>query len=473
MDRVFSVDEISDQFWSAPPPPPSTTTFQRHQSSDSPDEESSSKMMNRSESEWAFQRFLQEEAHVAAVSHHSQQSSSSADSKNDSSFEIKSGSNTTTTTTTAHYHNHNHHNHHHPQKLNVKKGGGKNDTTAASFSGAAAAAPPNIPVDSEEYQAFLKSKLNLACAAVASRASFGKPQDSLARTDSGSQASNTSQSGSQAPFKGAAHDLSMSQDKDVNGLPGIPYLSTAQKKATIHVSSGNSGSSRDQSDDDELDGETATTDNMDPADAKRVRRMLSNRESARRSRRRKQAHLTELETQVSQLRVENSSLLKRLTDISQKYNAAAVDNRVLKADVETLRAKVKMAEESVKRITGLNPMFHAAMPELSTMNLPSFSGSPPSDSSADGAVPVQDDPTHHFFQPTSDDPLSTHDPIINNGLADISSAENLQPNSEAADVAGNKIGRSVSMQRVASLEHLQKRIRGGVSPSDPQFKKES
>jgi hypothetical protein len=44
--------------------------------------------------------------------------------------------------------------------------------------------------------------------------------------------------------------------------------------------------------------------------------------------------------QVAQLRVENSSLLKSLTDISQKYNESAVDNRVLKADVETLRAKV-------------------------------------------------------------------------------------------------------------------------------------
>ncbi|KAK2644788.1 hypothetical protein Ddye_019983 [Dipteronia dyeriana] len=254
------------------------------------------------------------------------------------------------------------------------------------------------------------------------------------------QASNDSQSGSQAPFKGAACDLSGSQDKDANGLPGIPYLSTAQTKATIHVSSGNSGSSGDQSEDDELDGETATTDNMDPADTKRVPRMLSKREPARRSRRKKQAHLTELETQVSQLSVENLSLLKRCTDISQKYNEAAVTNRVLKVDVETLIAKVKMAEESIKRILGLNPMFHAAMLELSTMNLPSFSGSPPSHSSVDGAVPVHDDPNHHFFQPPSDDPLSTQDPIVNNGLADISSAENVQPNSEAAAVAGNKIG---------------------------------
>jgi hypothetical protein len=44
--------------------------------------------------------------------------------------------------------------------------------------------------------------------------------------------------------------------------------------------------------------------------------------------------------QVSQLRVENSSLIRRLADVNQKYNGAAVDNRVLKADVETLRAKV-------------------------------------------------------------------------------------------------------------------------------------
>jgi hypothetical protein len=43
---------------------------------------------------------------------------------------------------------------------------------------------------------------------------------------------------------------------------------------------------------------------------------------------------------VAQIRVENSSLLRRLADVNQKFNAAAVDNRVLKADVETLRAKV-------------------------------------------------------------------------------------------------------------------------------------
>ncbi|KAK1556340.1 hypothetical protein Q3G72_003188 [Acer saccharum] len=177
----------------------------------------------------------------------------------------------------------------------------------------------------------------------------------------------------------------------------------------LHKRPGSSGPSRDQSEDDD-----ATTDNIDPADEKPVQRMLPNRESVRHSRRRKQAHLTELELEayVSQLTVENSSLLKRGADIRQKFNEAGVKNRVLKANVETLRAKMKMAEESIKRMAGLNPMFHAAILELSTMNLPS-------DSSADGAVP---------------------DPIVNNGLADISSADNVQPNPEAATVAGNKIG---------------------------------
>lgn len=121
MDRVFSVGEISEQFWSNPP-------------------DASSKM-NRSESEWAFQRFLQE----------AQQSTSSGDSKNDSVVEIKS----------AHTNNN--------QNDNVKAadGGGhvsKAATSALSFDGTQ---------NFEDYQAFLKSKLNLACAAVAlSRVSY-------------------------------------------------------------------------------------------------------------------------------------------------------------------------------------------------------------------------------------------------------------------------------------------------------------
>ncbi|XP_027365545.1 light-inducible protein CPRF2-like isoform X2 [Abrus precatorius] len=409
MDRVFSVDEISDHFWS-PPIPVSGA-------------DDSSKM-SRSASEWAFQRFLQE----ASASAPSPPSSSSA--ADDVVFvEIN----------------------------DQAKPPPKNGAVLPN-------APAPVPLDSEEYQAFLKNQLNLACAAVAlTRGSLTKSQDPTTFPEGGSQPSNASQVGSQPTSKASVpsgNDPSKLQDKDTKVPVGIPSLPTLQKKPAVAIRPSTSGSSREQSDDEDAEGETSMNDNLDPADAKRVRRMLSNRESARRSRRRKQAHLTELETQVSQLRGENSSLLKRLTDVSQKYNDSAVDNRVLKADVETLRAKVKMAEETVKRITGLNPMFHA-MSDISTMGMPSFDGSP-SDTSADAAVPVQDDPSHHFYQPTSNNPIPSHDLRV----GDISSIENVQQNAAAA-VAGNNIGQTASLQRVASLEHLQKRIRGGVDSCGP------
>lgn len=123
-----------------------------------------------------------------------------------------------------------------------------------------------------------------------------------------------------------------------------------------------------------------------------------------------------------------------------------------------------MAEETVKRFTGLNPMFNA-MSEISSMGMSLFNGSP-SESSADASVPVQEDPNNHFCQPTSNNVISKHDNRgVNNGLGAgiISSAENVQKNT----AGGNKIGRTNSLTRVASLEHLQNRIRGGAGSCGP------
>ncbi|XP_030473145.1 light-inducible protein CPRF2 [Syzygium oleosum] len=465
MDRAFSVDDISGQFWSSSPPPPPPAAVRPSSSCRSEAGEPSPpsrRMMNRSESEWAFQRYLQEASVTPAAS-------SAGGGEEGDVVEIKGGVR--------------------PDRNRVPDPIRKqppNPNAASKNASEVGTGPPPAPsapcvdgiappfngaappTNSEEYQAFLKSKLNLACAAVAmSRAPFVVNQDSGTQSDN-SQASKA-QLGSQAPSKGVGPDLSKSQDEGAGGLVGIPSLPAMPKKSGIPVRSTTSGSSRDLSDDDEV-GETATTDHLAPADAKRVRRMLSNRESARRSRRRKQAHLTELETQVAQLRAENSTLLKRLSDISQNYNVAAVDNRVLKADVETLRAKVKMAEETVKRLTGLNPMFHG-MSEMSPVGVPLFDGSP-SDTSADAAVPVRDDSKHQFYQPKSGNPASSaKDMRVNNGLVDIPAAKNAQQSGAGKENAQpngtGKMGRTALMQRVASLEHLQKRIRGDSSPHGP------
>ncbi|OVA20845.1 Basic-leucine zipper domain [Macleaya cordata] len=373
--------------------------------------------MNRSSSEWAFQRFLQE-----AVSSPSSLSSSTAPP---SSLLLPSSSFLSPSPSSRRTDNGDEEvveiKDHHPP------------TSDSSL---------NVPIDSKEYQAILKRRLTQACAAVAlTRASTVNPQDSTALANSVMQASDTLQLESQASTKGFGYKFSSAQDKAVGGAVGIPSLPAMQKISGVQVRPTTSGSSREQSDDDDLEGETEMTENMDPTDAKRVRRMLSNRESARRSRRRKQAHLSELEAQVAHLRLENSSLLKRLTDVNQKYNEAAVDNRILKADVETVRAKVKMAEETVKRMTGLsNPLFQA-MPDFSNMGMP-FPASPTlTDSSADAAIPVQDNPKRTFYQSTSNNTPTTaapRDRRVNNGLADVSPVLPVENVQNAA--GGSKMG---------------------------------
>ncbi|KVH92082.1 Basic leucine-zipper, C-terminal [Cynara cardunculus var. scolymus] len=449
MDRMFSVDDIAGHFWSPSPAAAGAADEDESSSSSSASKNKSTPaMMNRSMSEWAFQRFLQEAS--APPESSSSRPNDVVEIKDQDEVQDKNQPIATTTATLK--------NNESGRTTGSASGGGAAAAATTSFGASVVGGPPNVPIDSEEYQDYLKNRLNLACAAVAlTRASSAKPQDFAALLDNGSQASNTSQLGYQAPAKVSGFDLK-GPGKDGGGPIGIPSLQGIQKKPAIPVKSATSGSSRELSDDDELDGDTETTQNMDPTDAKRVRR-------------RKQAHLTELETQVSQLRVENSSLLKRLTDISQKYNEAAVDNRVLKADVETMRAKVKMAEESVKRITGFNPMVQA-MSDLSTMGpMPSYSCSP-SDASADAAVSQDDMKQQHFYQGQPPPPPTTtnhHIPATRpppQNMVNLPPVENVQQHNPVMSEVGNqKMNRTASMQRVASLEHLQKRFRGDVGSS--------
>lgn len=69
---------------------------------------------------------------------------------------------------------------------------------------------------------------------------------------------------------GFGQELAKVQDKDADEPVGIPPLPAVQKKPGIQVRSTTSGSSGEQSDDDEAEGET--TQSTDPTDVKRVRR---------------------------------------------------------------------------------------------------------------------------------------------------------------------------------------------------------
>ncbi|XAR55964.1 hypothetical protein NMG60_11036228 [Bertholletia excelsa] len=71
-------------------------------------------------------------------------------------------------------------------------------------------------------------------------------------------------------------------------------------------------------------------------DERKQRRMLSNRESARRSRMRKQKHLDELWSLVVRLRDENYNLMDRLNHVSESYDRVLLENTRLKEEASDL-----------------------------------------------------------------------------------------------------------------------------------------
>ncbi|KAL6570981.1 hypothetical protein OROGR_000531 [Orobanche gracilis] len=72
-------------------------------------------------------------------------------------------------------------------------------------------------------------------------------------------------------------------------------------------------------------------------DERKQRRMLSNRESARRSRIRKQRILHELSCQVTRLRAENHNLVDKFNVLSESHDITVQENVKLKEEVFDLR----------------------------------------------------------------------------------------------------------------------------------------
>ncbi|XP_022752064.1 basic leucine zipper 4-like [Durio zibethinus] len=75
-------------------------------------------------------------------------------------------------------------------------------------------------------------------------------------------------------------------------------------------------------------------------DERKRRRMISNRESARRSRMRKQQHLENLRNQVNRLRIENRELTNRLRFVLYHCHRVRTDNDRLRSEYSMLRQKL-------------------------------------------------------------------------------------------------------------------------------------
>ncbi|PIA52776.1 hypothetical protein AQUCO_01000561v1 [Aquilegia coerulea] len=89
---------------------------------------------------------------------------------------------------------------------------------------------------------------------------------------------------------------------------------------------------------------------------RKQKRMLSNRESARRSRMRKQKHLDELMAQVAQLRKENGQILTNLHITTQQYLNIESENSVLRAQMGELGHRLQSLNEIINYLDANNGM---------------------------------------------------------------------------------------------------------------------
>mmetsp|Transcript_39839 Transcript_39839/g.55333 ORF Transcript_39839/g.55333 Transcript_39839/m.55333 type:complete len:279 (+) Transcript_39839:19-855(+) len=104
-------------------------------------------------------------------------------------------------------------------------------------------------------------------------------------------------------------------------------------------------------------------------DDKKARRMLSNRESARRSRQRKQQHVDELQGQASQLRAENLNILHRLAMVAQLTENLNNENRRLSNELSSLTTQLTsfvpnpslLPHQMMQSYASNSPHFHGAM----------------------------------------------------------------------------------------------------------------
>lgn len=85
-------------------------------------------------------------------------------------------------------------------------------------------------------------------------------------------------------------------------------------------------------------------------DERKRKRMISNRESARRSRMKKQQRVDDLIKQISQLQNENKLIARKIDAASQMFVGVASDNNVLRAQVSEL----------TDRLHSLNNVLHIA-----------------------------------------------------------------------------------------------------------------
>ncbi|CAF2143979.1 hypothetical protein BRARA_B03404 [Brassica rapa] len=115
----------------------------------------------------------------------------------------------------------------------------------------------------------------------------------------------------------------------INGLNLNPFYGIQSATNNPQSMSLSSNSTSDEAEEQQTD--------KNIINERKQRRMISNRESARRSRMRKQRHLDELWSQVMWFRVENYQLLDKLNNLSESHEKVLQENVQLKGETSELK----------------------------------------------------------------------------------------------------------------------------------------
>ncbi|KAL2892731.1 bZIP transcription factor 44 [Bienertia sinuspersici] len=89
-------------------------------------------------------------------------------------------------------------------------------------------------------------------------------------------------------------------------------------------------------------------------DERKRKRMESNRESARRSRMRKQKHLDDLMAQADQIKKENTQILQTINITTQQFVNVEAENSVLKAQMNELSQRLQSLNDILDYMNTLN-----------------------------------------------------------------------------------------------------------------------
>ncbi|KAL9273108.1 bZIP transcription factor 44-like protein [Drosera capensis] len=92
-------------------------------------------------------------------------------------------------------------------------------------------------------------------------------------------------------------------------------------------------------------GSEGYTQEMIMIDERKRKRMESNRESARRSRMRKQKHLDDLMAQIARLSNDNDHIMSEISVRTQQYLNVEAENSVLRAQMAELNQRLESLEE--------------------------------------------------------------------------------------------------------------------------------